>query len=40
VLVGAYMLLSPGGSDYKKKSAALKSQYRGYKRAAQAIQST
>lgn len=36
-LLAAYMLLSPGGSEYRKRSAALKSQYRGYKRAAAAV---
>lgn len=33
----AYMLLAPGGSEYRKKSRALRSQYRGYKRAAAAV---
>lgn len=36
----AYMIFMPGGSEYRKKSAALRSQYRGYRRASRAAGST
>lgn len=35
--LGAYMLLAPGGSEYRSKSRALKSEYRGYRRLAQRV---
>jgi|SRR5271166_3462625 len=33
----AYFLLMPGGKEYREKSKALRSQYRGYRRAAGAV---
>ena len=33
----AWILLMPGGSEYRQKSRALRSQYRGYKRAGEAL---
>lgn len=33
----AYFLLMPGGKEYRQKSRALRSQYRGYRRAAGAV---
>jgi hypothetical protein len=36
-LLAVYMLMSPGGKEYRQKSRALKAQYRGYKRAAAAV---
>ena len=33
--VGAYFVLAPGGKEYRQKSKALRSQYRGYRRAGQ-----
>jgi hypothetical protein len=33
----AWMIFAPGGSEYRKRASALRSQYRGYKRAAAAI---
>ncbi len=33
-LVAAYLIFMPGGSEYRQKSRALASQYRGYRRAA------
>lgn len=38
--VAAWMLFMPSGSDYRRKSAALRSQYRGYRRASRAAGST
>jgi hypothetical protein len=35
--VAAYLLLMPGGREYRQKSKALRSQYRGYRRAAGAV---
>lgn len=32
--IGAVMFMAPGGSEYRGKRAALRSQYRGYRRAA------
>jgi hypothetical protein len=40
VTVLGMMLLSPGGAEYKKKRAALRSQYRGYRRVSKAAGST
>lgn len=33
----AFLLLSPGGSDYRQQSRSLRSQYRGYRRLGRAI---
>jgi hypothetical protein len=38
--VAAWMLFMPGGSEYRKKSSALRSQYRGYRRAGAAVASS
>lgn len=35
--VAAYLIFAPGGSEYRSKSRALRSQYRGYRRAGQAL---
>jgi hypothetical protein len=35
--VGAYMLLAPGGKEYRQQSRALRSQHRGYRRLGRAI---
>lgn len=32
--IGAVVFMAPGGSEYRSKRAALRSQYRGYRRAA------
>jgi len=32
-----YMLMAPGGKEYRQKARALRSQYRGYKRAAASV---
>jgi hypothetical protein len=38
--VAAWMIFMPGGSEYRTKSRALRSQYRGYRRASRSAGST